>query len=761
MKASTLRAGRWLVPAALALRLGGQPVPPAQEVDPLIGTGPNPLIKIGWAWDTGNVFPGAVCPRGMIAWSPDTTHQNRISGGYWYPDEKIEDFSLTHFSGRGVPCLKDVAFLPVPGELDAAESPGKDWERYAASFSHHNEEAAPGYYRVEFDNKVRTELTVTPRTGLARFDFGNARAASVLIRANGEITVRGSEASGYAQAKIPKSNRPYRVYFAAEFNRPFLRARTWSGDRVGDEATALGPNSGAILSFEQGPGTSGVPPLAADAFTVLLRVGLSYTSLANARDNLARESEGWDLAATRRKAEMSWDRELGRIQIGGGTPEERKIFYTALYHCWMHPNLLDDANGQYLGMDERVHAVAPGHHQYQNIPAWDQHRSHTALLAILAPAESSDVVQSLVNYAVQDASVRPEGGGLPRWEQVNHNSGGMVGDGDDSLIATAYAFGATDFDARRALKAMDQGASRPGTTSDGVKVRAGLAAYQANGYVPDEASVTLEYCSDDFALSQFARGIGDPEKAGRYLGRAQNWKNLFDPGTGYLRPRRTGGAWLEPFSPASGAGFIEGTAGQYFWMVNFDLRGLIDKMGGNEAAIARLDRLFTQTNGGLRTEYAYMGNETCEELPWVYDFAGAPARTQAMVRRIQRELFHADPGGLPGNDDAGAMSSWLVLSALGLYPEIPGVGGLVVGSPVFPRASLRLESGKTIEIIGENAAADRPYIQAVRLNGRLWPSPWIPWSALASGGRLAFELGPQPAAWGESPEQAPPSFDAK
>jgi predicted alpha-1,2-mannosidase len=741
---------RWssaLFLAALLIPLAGHPASSSAEVDPLIGTAPNPLIKIGWAWDTGNVFPGPVYPRGMIAWSPDTTHQDRIAGGYWYPDDKIEGFSLTHFSGRGVPCLKDVVFLPVPGDAGAGASPGTDWERYASGFAHSHEHAEAGYYSVVFDNAIRSELTVTARTGLARFTFA-APISSLLLRANGDLAVHGNQVTGYAQAKVPKSKRPYRVYFAAEFNRPFRSVRTWSGDRVGSEPRATGPLSGAILGFDTGrePG-------------VLARVGISYTSLENAQDNLARENPGWNFAAIKQAAAGAWDDKLNRVAIEGGTALERTIFYTALYHCWIHPNLLDDANGQYLGMDDRVHTVAPGHHQYQNIPAWDQHRSHTALLAILARAESSDVVQSLVNYAQQDAAARPHGGGLPRWEQINHNSGGMVGDGDDSLIATAYAFGARGFDSAGALAAMEKGASLPGTTSDGVEVRAGLSAYEAQGYVPGQAAVTLEYCGDDFSLAQFAAGLGQATRARGYLKRAQNWKNLFDPAVSYLRPKATDGRWLEPFSPAGGAGFIEGTAGQYFWMVNFNLRSLIERIGGKAAAVARLDRLLTQINGGLKTEFAYMGNETCEEIPWVYDFAGAPARTQAAVRRIERELFSAAPGGLPGNDDAGAMSSWLVFAEMGLYPEIPGVGGLVVGSPLFPRAALKLENGSTIEIIGRQSGSDRPYVQSLRINGQVWASPWIPWDKLAPGARLEFDLGPQSSAWGQDPRQTPPSFD--
>ena len=726
--------------------LAAQVPDPAACVNPFIGTSPNPTVKIGYAFDTGNVFPGAVCPRGIVAWSPDTTHKNNIAGGYWFPDDRIEDFSLTHFSGRGVPCLKDIGFMPLV--QPAAASPGTAWEANAASFSHANESASAGCYRVKFDNGLQTELTATLRTGMARFTFPAGSVATMLLRANGAVSVDGNEASGYAESHVGKGGA-YRVYFCAQFSQPVKAVKTWMGDTVSEAHVAEGKSCGAILTFD----TAADPVL-------LVRVGVSYTSLENARDNLRQENTGWDFAATQARAAALWNRALGRIEIEGGTPGERTVFYTALYHCLIHPNLLDDANGQYLGMDEKVHAVAAGHHQYQNIPAWDEHRSHAPLLAVLAPRESSDVVQSLINDAQQDASVRPTGGGLPRWEQVNRNSGGMVGDGDDTIIASAHAFGATGFDAKSALEIMDRGASQPGVTSDGAKVRGGLEGYLGKGYVPDSAAITLEYCGDDFALSQFAGRLGDRDRAAEYLRRAQNWKNIFDPASGYIRPRTADGAWVENFSPRGGKGFIEGSAAQYLWLVNFNLHGLIEKLGGNEKAVERLDRFFTRTNDGMGSEFAYMGNEPDEEVPWVYDFAGAPARTQAVVRRIQTELFTDQPSGLPGNDDAGSLSSWYVFSALGLYPEIPGVAGFAVGSPVFPQATLHLDNGKTLRIIGKNAALSRPFVQGLQLNGAAHASPWVAWSALSDGGVVEFDLGDKPSSWGTGLENAPPSFDS-
>ncbi|HEV2695215.1 MAG TPA: GH92 family glycosyl hydrolase [Verrucomicrobiae bacterium] len=744
-----------LYSAIIALILAGMVQLPAEQkisltpfINPFIGTDPNPFSKVGYSFDTGNVFPGAVCPRGMVAWSPDTSHQRQIAGGYWYPDGAIEEFSLNHFSGRGVPCLKDIPFMPVLKTI--SNSPGKNWTNFAATYSHTNENATPGYYRVKFDNGIETELTATPRTGFARFTFPAQSAATVLIRADSSVTINGKEVTGFHINRIGASDRPYTIYFVAEFDQPFQSTKTWDGNAIQDETTATNISCGAILTFD-----------AAKNSLVQVRVGISYVSLKNARVNLAAENSSWNFAAIRQKADADWNADLNRIQVEGGTDDQRTTFYTALYHCFMHPNLLDDANGEYPGMDLQIHAVKSGHHQYQNIPGWDQWRSYAPLIAILSPKTSSDIAQSLVNYAQQDANVRTNGGGMPRWQQINRNSGGMVGDGDDAIIASFYAFGARNFDAQAALVSMSKGASDPATTSDGATVREGLKDYLALGYVPGESAVTLEYCVNDFALAQFAKSLGDHEKYAAYFQHAQNWKNIFNDDSGYIEPRNADGTWLENFSSASSKGFVEGTAAQYVWMVNFNLRGLIDKMRGDEKAVARLDHFFTQLNSNISSgSTAYMGNEPCEETPWIYDFAGAPSHAQEAVRRTQNELFTSKPNGFPGNDDAGSISSWYVFASLGLYPEIPGVAGLVIGSPMFSKATIHLENGKTIQILGQNASHENFYVQSLQLNGKNYESPWINWSDVAKGGKLDFNLGNQPSQWGNDLKQAPPSFDA-
>src|ERR1700722_1927404 len=362
----------------IALTANAAPeMPLTQFVNPLIGTDPNPIDREGWGWDTGNVFPGAVCPGGMLAWSPDTTHKTRIAGGYWYPDNVIEDFSLTHFSGRGVVCLMDVPFMPTV--LEVATSPGANWEKFAATFSHTNESASPGYYRVKLDNGIETELTVTPRTGMARFTFpGNNSPAAMLIRAKGAIAVRDNEVTGSYDAVIGGGKRPFTVYFVVQFDQPFQSMKTWKGDTLGNETKAEGENCGVVLTFD----TSTKP-------VVLVRTAISYISIENAQANLAAENTTWDFSGVRQKTDAMWNTTLNCIQVEGGSMAQKQSFYTALYHCFMHPNILDDANGQYPGMDGKIHSVSAAHHQYQNIPAWDEYRSLAPLMSVLVPSEMS------------------------------------------------------------------------------------------------------------------------------------------------------------------------------------------------------------------------------------------------------------------------------------------------------------------------------------------------------------------------------------
>jgi predicted alpha-1,2-mannosidase len=724
-------------------------------VNPFIGTAPTGN-NYGFGYDTGDVYPGADRPFGMLQWGPDTT--SNIPGGYWYPDNTIKGFSLDHFSGRGCTYVEDVPLMPVPGAV--TQSPRANPAAFRSTFSHANESASPGYYAVTLNSGVTVELTTTLRTGIGQLTFNTgSNTNSVLVNiggsvngvSDGAVSVSGSEVSGWAQTTIGCGSGQYKVYFTAQFDRPFAASGTWTGNTLHPgTASATGGQAGAYVTFD----TTTNP-------VVRVRTAISFVSVANARLNLQAENPGWDLAAVRQAARTDWEGRLGLIQVDGPSQADKQVFYTALYHTMFHPNVFDDVNGQYLGFDNAVHTVATGHHQYANIPGWDQYRSESQLLALLVPDVTSDIVRSYLNDAAQG------GPGLPRWEQMNHNSDGMVGDGPLPYIANAYAFGARDFDTAAALTAMLANAGTPGTTSDGQTVRTNLSEYLARGYIGqdhlgDSASYTLEYETADFALSRFAQALGDATTAQTYLSHALFWRNLFNASTGYITPRNSNGTFLTT-SPASSTGFTEGTQAQYTWMVPFDLRGLLGAMGGNAAAVSRLDTFFTQLNGGPNSRYAYMGNEPSEETAWTYDFAGAPWRAQDVVRRIQTQLFTTQTNGLPGNDDAGALSSWYVFSALGLYPDLPGVGGFVLGSPLFQTITLNLPGGHTVQINAPNAADANPYVQSMTLNGVANTHLWLTADTFLTNPTttLSFDLGSAPNTnWGSAPADAPPSFDS-
>ncbi len=711
---------------------------PVQYVKPFIGTEARVVHNPqDGGFDSGNVFPGASYPHGMVQWSPDTTND---PGGYRYNQSMINGFGLTHFSGRGCRAYQDFPFMPTGGPIDLSPA---HTGYYASSFSHGRETASPGYYSVHLDStNIQVELAVTPRTGFGRFTYPPSHAATMLINAGGSATgnttasgvqiigsdmVVGSATSGHFCGMA----NTYTVYFAAQFDQSFTQFGTWNGSTItANGRSSDGSQSGAYLTFDT-----------TRQSTIQVKVGISFVSVSNAQENVQQENPLWDFPAVKARASAAWNAILQKIQVTGGTTDEKTIFYTALYHTMFHPNIFSDVNGQYIGFDHRVH-TAQGYTQYENFPGWDMYRSLIALEALLEPHEVGDMVQSLLADAQQG------GGGLPRWEVANDNSAGMVGDSQDVVIATSYAFGVRNFDRLAALRAMNIGASHPGTKSGKYSVRQKLKNYLKLGYVAaptaGSASITLEYATDDFALAQYAKELGDTTLYNTYMARSQNWRNIFNAAMGYIEPRNKDGSFIPNFSPTSGNGFVEGDSSQYSWMVPYDLPGLFDAMGGNGSAIQRLDTHFTQLNAGGTGPYAYMGNEPEFAVPWEYDFAGAPSRTQEVVRRIEQSLFLATPDGLPGNDDGGAMSSWYVFAAMGLYPEIPGVAGFAIGSPLFSSITVHLGNGNLLQITGLGAAEDAPYVQSLALNGQPFASSWLPFQSIMNGATLQFTLGTAP-----------------
>ncbi len=749
----------FLIPATVFLLLNDASLAGSAE---RMETGPTGYVNtfIGSAGpDAGATFPGATLPFGMVQWSPDTSNgfTRKNVGSYQYSDNMIRDFSLTHLSGPGCPVLGDIPIQPFVGEIKT--SPALDPAIYRAKFSHSNEQASPGYYVVRFDDGIRVELAATLRGGTGRFEFPPSRNSTLIfdlgrnatevfsarleIEAPNEIS--GSVSSG---AFCHSTNR-YKIYFTAEFNRPFSSFGAWSGpDLNKGQHTVEGGHTGGWVTFD----TTRIRK-------VEMRIAISYVSVTNAEKNLSVELPGWNFEAVRRATHDRWDRELQRISVSGGDENDKRVFYSALYRSFLHPNAFNDANGEYKGFDNKVH-VARGFTLYANYSGWDIYRDEVQLLAMLEPKVASDMAESLVVDAAQ-------GGALPVWPVANDEACQMVGSPACPIIADAYAFGARGFDAKAALAAMRRGATVPDLHCNRCLEWDALDTYLKNGYLgPDTRgrrlhsgpSQTLEYTTADFSIAQLAGALGDSATYQEFMHRAQFWRNTFNAGTGYVGPRTKDGRFI-PNDPAAYNYFVEGNAAQYSWMIPYNLRAVFALMGGNAKVVARLDKFFTELNAGEAAPYFWVGNEPVFSVPWGYDFAGAPWRSQAIVRRVETELFTPQPDGEPGNDDLGAMAAWYVFAALGVYPAIPAVGGFAINSPLFPKASIHLGNGKTIEIVGENASPSTLYVQSLSLNGRPYQHTWISYDDWSGGAKLKFTLGNAPNKdWGSRPEDAPPSF---
>lgn len=702
------------LPAASAAPATAEPAratdDPAGYVNPFVGTAPGGT-DFGHGGGAGNTFPGASAALGGIQWSPDTV--TRQHGGYAYKDNRIRGFSLTHISGAGCSDYGNVPFMPLTGR------PDPDPAARHATFSHSNEEASPGSYGVRFDNGIRTQISVTQRSGIARFTYpaGDARPAGLTVdagrafnKATGKISVGARTLSGYTDSGgfCHSSNR-YRLYFHVVFDRPFAHTEPLDGK-----------TSGAYVSFA--PGTR----------TVTARVGVSFVDVAAARRNVTVEQGKRSYDQLHGAARDRWNEWLGRIAVRGGTETQRRVFYTALYHALLHPSAFSDTDGRYRGMDGKVHRTRPGHVQYADFSGWDVYRSQGQLLALIAPHEASDIAQSILNQGRQ-------AGYFDRWTVANGGTRVMVGDPLPAMAASIHAFGGTDFDARGLLRA-----AVAGRQDD--RQRPGHQQYDTLGYIPagtkgvwGSAATTLEYAITDAALAHLAGRLGDTKTQAVLTRAAGNWRNLFNPVSGYIQPRNADGSWPS-FSPTQHGEYVEGNAAQYTWLVPHDLPGLFTAMGGTAAATTRLDTFFTQLNAGADKPYAYLGNEPSFNIPWAYDYAGRPDRTEDIVRRALTTLFTDRPDGLVGNDDLGEMSSWAVWACLGMYPQVPGSSQLALAGPLFPAATVHRGNGVTLSLLAPDASATNAHVRSLRLNGLPVNGPFLPEGVLTSGGVLHYGM---------------------
>jgi predicted alpha-1,2-mannosidase len=698
-------------------------------VDPFIGTGGH-----------GHTYPGASMPFGMVQLSPDT----RLSGwdgcsGYHDDDRVIYGFSHTHLSGTGVPDYCDVLLMPITGasRWDRGTTDDPDGG-YASRFDKDAERAGPGWYSVELaDGPIGVDLTVTPRVGLHRYRFPAGVAAHVVI----DLThrdelldwslrvVNDREIEGTRRSRAWATDQ--RVHFLARFSRPFTESL------LGDF------NRKAMLSFGE------------DGGELLVKVAISAVDVAGARRNLEAELPGWDFEATRQAASDVWNDALGRIEVRGGTDEQKTIFYTALYHSLLAPNLFSDVDGRYLGLDKNIH-VTRGRAQYTVFSLWDTFRATHPLFTLLEPDRTVEFIETFLAQFDQS-------GRLPVWELAANETNCMIGYHAVSVIADAYLKGIDGFDAERALEAMVTTA-----TVD----RFGLDVYRRQGFLgaddePESVSKTLEYAYDDWCIAQMAKALGHAEVEKTFRARSQGWRHLLDPQTLFMRARRNQ-RWVEPFDPRQvDLNYTEANAWQYSFFVPHDVSGLMEALGGEDAFVARLDALFeaqSRTTGrdqaditGLIGQYAH-GNEPSHHMAWLYHYAGRPQKSAAKVRQILDTLYAAAPDGLAGNEDCGQMSSWYVFGAMGLYPVCPGSDQYVVGAPLFPEIDLHLPGGGEVRIRAPLTGPDALYVTSARWNGASVRRSFVTHEKLLAGGELALQVSSTPqSAWGHDPENCPTS----
>lgn len=749
------------VAAAPPIAYDGEPAfvtNPAEHVDTLIGTGTG-----GQTVGEINNFPGASVPFGMVQYSPDTVANY---AGYNYHNPRSTGFSMTHAS-VGCAAFGDVSMLPTTGSSDT--QPWNAWERIAHDDT---EQGEPGYYTVRFpDTGVTAELTATTRTGVGRFSFPhNGRPAVIQVRSGASLAGNSRAAiqigednttiSGWATSGgFCGKNNTYTVYFAMKFNQPFTSYGTWDGYSVyAGERTAVSPYSGGYVSFPAGA-------------VVEARTAISYVGIDGAWANLAAEgAPGFD--EVRAAALSEWNAALTCISVAGRNTDDLDTFYTALYRSLLHPNTFNDADGRYIGFDGLIREVAKGHTQYANFSDWDTYRSLAPLQGLLFPRQASDMAQSLVNDAEQSGS-------FPRWSFANSATGEMSGDNVVPLIVNLYMYGARDFDVGKALRYMVNAATTGGVGLNGYVERPGIATYLQFGYAPftfefrtdgwiADASITLEWSVDDFAISRFADSLGDTATAAEFQDRSQYWQNLFNPTTRYVSPRDvtgvfpSGPGFVDSPSTFGQIGYDEGNAEQYVWWVPHNVAGLATALGGRQAVAARLDRFTKKLNVGPNEPYLWAGNEPGFGVPWLYNYLGQPWKTQLTVDRV-RGLFGPTPDGEPGNDDLGALSSWYVWAALGIYPGTPGTPILTVNTPLFDRAVIRLPAGNSIRITAPGASGPHhlKYLSGLDVDGKPTGRTFVPESLIRTGGELAFSLAAHPdRGWGSGESSAPPSFGA-
>lgn len=698
----------------------------------------NPFIGTDY---TGNTYPGAQAPFGMVQLSPDNglPGWDRIAG-YFYPDSTIAGFSHTHLSGTGAGDLYDISFMPVTLPYKEAPYP----LGIHSKFSHDSEQAYAGYYKVTLeDYKIDVELTATERTGIQRYTFPGGDAAVILNLAKAmnwdattdagieiidSVTVKGYRMStGWA--------RDQRVYFASRFSRPFESVDIDTVPLMdGNGKTTGGKGIIATFNYKTTPGEQ-----------LVVSTAISGVDENGALNNLIAEApeDNFDkyLAETTKK----WDKELGSIAVEGGTPDEQTSFYTALYHSMLAPTIYSDVDGRYFGPDKKIHK-ADGWTNYSSFSLWDTYRAAHPLYTIVDPEADGDMVNSFLAFYDQH-------GRLPVWNFWGGETDMMLGYHSVPVIVDAYLKGIGGFDAEKALDACI-------ATANDDEYR-GIGLYKSLGYVPYNVvdpynsenwslSRTLEYAFDDYCIAVMADKMGKKELANEFYKRSQNYKNTYNPATGFFQPRDDKGNWQPDFKPEEYTPHIsESNAWHYFWSVQHDIPGLISLTGGKEAFSAKLDSMFTVGpkeneelplfSTGMIGQYAH-GNEPSHHVIYLYNKVGQPWKTAKYAHEVLTKLYKNTPDGLCGNEDMGQMSAWYVLSAMGFYPVNPVSGQYEIGSPLFNQVKISLPEGKAFTLTAKNLSDENIYVKSVTIDGKPWNKSYITHQQIIDGANVELEM---------------------
>ena len=685
----------WAFILSLVCNVKGQDL--TRYVDTRIGTKDNGL-------ESGYTFLGATYPFGMIQFTPS----------FFSPHK---GFVVTQLSGAGCPNMGNFPVVPFSGEVFESPSNMNGINNIDSILV-----AKAGVFQATVNNNINVSLTASERAGFARFLFDDSTHKGSIVIGSGVNSTSVNEAyvqitsdrtcEGYAKGgNFCGTETDYKIYFAVEFDRPSLRQRLWLGSEIFDSKEVTGKDSGALFSFDTTKDKE-----------VNYKISISYVSTENAKQNLNHEKLNFSFDSYSDFNSNSWNKHLNKIKVESNDNDRLTQFYTSFYRSLIHPNLVSDANGEYKGSDFKVHTVENQRKQYSSFSVWDTYRTQAQLLAFLFPKQSSDMVQSLIDFADQ-------AGGYGRWILANIETGIMQGDPTPILISNSYAFGARDFDLRRAYFHMKRGATIPRLNSQKQEIRPYLTEFIRDGHT--FASMLLEYISSDYAIGQFAKNALQLDEEYRFfIDRSKSWENIYNPKIKWLNSRFPNGKWKDIKSD-----WREGTYKNYFWMVPHDLESLIDTIGGKDFAEKRLDQLFERLDARYEDDWFASGNEPDFHVPWIYNWTNSPEKTSLTIDRIHREMYNTTSSGLPGNDDLGTMGAWYVLSSIGLYPLIPGTAGFSLNLPQFKSIKIDLPTN-TLTIINESEKLKT--IKSVHLNGEKFNGLWLELNKIDGGGIIQF-----------------------